>query len=185
MLYMAHRKGLPVILHCRDSGRRTLQLILSNDLGRLKYYRHRFDGNLAELQAWQQLPNIIFGVSGKFMTSPIGKEIIPSIPSDQLVLETDLSLHPCCPTNHPWNLPDIAVEVNRLRNVPLPVLMWTVNENSLRFFGIPKPMDRARSEAFGPGLARREMLRSIDVVYNIQCKLGMANRSEFTNRLLE
>lgn len=56
MLYLADRKGLPVILHCRDSeggsaACRTLQLILSNDLGRLKLYRHCFDGNLAELQA--------------------------------------------------------------------------------------------------------------------------------------
>jgi Tat protein secretion system quality control protein TatD with DNase activity len=92
------------------------------------------------------------------MTSATDKEIIPRIPSDQLVFETDslyLSPHPCCPINHPWNLPDIAVEVSRLRNVSLPVLMWTVNENSLRFFGIPKPMDRSRSEAFGSGLARR------------------------------
>jgi len=102
--------------------------------------------------------NVIFGVSGKFMTTSTGQEIIPRIPSDQLVLETDspyLSPHPCCPINHPWNLPDIAIKVSRLRNMPLPVLMWTVNENSLKFFGIPKPIDRARSEALGPGLARR------------------------------
>ena len=163
MLYLADRKGLPVILHCRDSeggsaACRTLQLILSNDLGRLKFYRHCFDGKLAELQAWQQLPNVIFGVSGKFMTTFTGQEIIPRIPSDQLVLETDspyLSPHPCWSISHPWNLPDIAIKVSRRRNMPLPVLMWTVNENSLKFFGIPKPIDRFCSEALGLGLARR------------------------------
>ena len=94
----------------------------------------------------------------EFMTASTGTEIIPMIPSDQLVMETDspyLSPHPCCPIHHPWNLPDIAIKVSRLRNMPLPVLMWTVNENSFKFFGIPKPIDRARSEALGSGLARR------------------------------
>lgn len=146
MLLLARRKHFPVIIHCRDCGdgsaaKRTLEIILYHDLADMKFYRHCFDGTIEEMTAWQQLPTIIFGVSGKFIRDNTGLEVIPRIPPHQLVLETDspfLSPFPWCPVNHPWNLPVIAKEVSRLRNIPLSVLMWTVNDNALKFFQIPR-----------------------------------------------
>ncbi|CAG2252032.1 tatD [Mytilus edulis] len=146
MLLLARRKHFPVIIHCRDCGdgsaaKRTLEIILYHDLVDMKFYRHCFDGTIEEMTDWQQLPTIIFGVSVKFIRDNTGLEVIPRIPPHQLVLETDspfLSPFPWCPVNHPWNLSVIAKEVSRLRNIPLSVLMWTVNDNALKFFQIPR-----------------------------------------------
>ncbi|CAC5385651.1 tatD [Mytilus coruscus] len=94
MLLLARRKGLPVIIHCRDCGdgsaaKRTLELILHHNLAGMKFYRHCFEGTIEELTVWQQLPTIIFGVSGKFIRDNTALEVIPRIPPHQLVLETD------------------------------------------------------------------------------------------------
>ena len=98
LLLLARRKNLPVILHCRDSGdgsaaTRTLEIIFQHDLQTLNYYRHCFIGDLEELATWQQLPNIVFGISGKFMRDDVEVEIIPRILPHQLVLETDAPCH--------------------------------------------------------------------------------------------
>ncbi|CAC5409252.1 unnamed protein product [Mytilus coruscus] len=80
----------------------------------MKFYHHCFEGTIEELTAWQQLPTIIFGVSGKFIRDNTGLEVIPRIPPHQLVLETDspfLSPFAWCPVNHPWNLPVIAAKI--------------------------------------------------------------------------
>ncbi|CAC5401440.1 tatD [Mytilus coruscus] len=146
LLLLARRKSLPVIIHCRDCGdgsaaKRTLELILHHNLADMKFHCHCFEETIEELTAWQQLLTIIFGVSGKFIRNNTGLEVIPRIPPNQLVLETDspfLSLFAWCPVNHPWNLPVIAAEVSRLRNIPLSVLMWTINDNALKFFQMPK-----------------------------------------------
>ena len=77
-----------------------------------------FNGDLLELQQWHALPNTVFGVTWKSVRE--SPDFIPRINLDQLVLETDspyLSLYSCCPTNHPWNLPAVALEVASLRNV--------------------------------------------------------------------
>ncbi|CAC5420969.1 tatD [Mytilus coruscus] len=94
MLLSARRKSLPVIIHCRDCGdgsaaKRTLELILHHNLADMKFSRHCFEGTIEELTAWQQLPTIMFGVSGKFIRDNTGLEVIPRIPPHQLVLETD------------------------------------------------------------------------------------------------
>ncbi|CAC5370997.1 tatD [Mytilus coruscus] len=146
MLLLARRKSLPVIIHCRNCGdgsaaKRTLELILHHNLADMKFYLHCFEGTIEELTAWQQLPTIIFGVSGKFIRDNTGLEVITRILPHQHVLETDspfLSPFAWCPVNHPWNLPVIAAEVSRLRNIPLSVLTWTVNDNALKFFQMPK-----------------------------------------------
>ena len=146
MLHIARRLQLPVVLHCRDNGDGTAAAraleILRGGFPDLKFHRHCFDGSLSELQAWQALPNIVFGITGKFMRRPGINSVIPRILPHQLVLETDapfLSPVTCCDVNHPWTLVDIATAVSKLRNVPLKILTWQANDNAMRFYGIPKP----------------------------------------------
>jgi Tat protein secretion system quality control protein TatD with DNase activity len=105
----------------------------------MRFHRHCFNGELLELQQWQALPNTVFGVTWKSVRE--SPDFIPRINLDQLVLETDspyLSFYSCCPTDHPWNLPAVALEVTILRNVPLSVLNWTTNENTSKFYAMPK-----------------------------------------------
>lgn len=136
LLLVGKTKGLPAIIHCRDTGdgavaARALELITQLGCTDMRFHRHCFNGDLLQLQQWKTLPNIVFGVTWKSVRE--SPDFIPRINLDQLVLETDspyLSLYSCCPTNHPWNLPAVALEVASLRNVPLSVLNWTTNENT-------------------------------------------------------
>lgn len=146
-LELARVRGLPVILHCRDSGdgsaaARTLAIIREGNFTRLRFHRHCFLGSVQELVEWQTLPDIVFGVTGAFFRShQNNRALIPRIPSHQLVVESDapyLSPLSCCPINSPWNLWDIIQEISRLRNVPLSVLLWVVNNNALQLYRIPK-----------------------------------------------
>ena len=131
LLLVGKTKSLPAIIHCRDTGdgavaARALELITQLGCRDMRFHRHCFNGDLLELQQWKTLPNIVFGVTWKSVRE--NPDVIPRINLDQLVLETDslyLSPYSCCPTNHPWNLPAVAIEMARLRNVPLSVLNWT------------------------------------------------------------
>ena len=154
LLQLAHRRHLPVILHFRDSGdgsaaNRALGLIRDGGYGNLRFHLHCFMGGVQELQEWQVLPNIVFGITTKSIRdNPNAQSVIPRILPHQLVLETDapfLSPFSCCPTNHPWNIRFVAEEVSRLRNVPLSILTWVVNNNALQFYRIPKP-DQCRQQ---------------------------------------
>lgn len=143
MLLVADRQQLPVIIHCRDNGSgeaaaRALDIIKAS-FNHLQFHRHCFDGSLTELQEWQTLPHVVFGITGKFMKAPNrdSHTVISRILPHQLVLETDAPF--LAPTsrnevNHPWNLLKVAVEVSKIRNVPLKVLTWLTNDNALQFY---------------------------------------------------
>lgn len=143
MLKMARDRELPIILHCRDFGdgsaaNRTYELLLQEGCTGMKIHRHCFVGNVDELLQWQALPNVVFGVTWKSVKE-CPKTVSRILPK-RIILETDspfLSPYSVCPTNHPWNLPAVAEEVSRLRNVPLSVLNWTTNENAINFYNIP------------------------------------------------
>lgn len=146
-LQLASRRRLPVILHFRDSGdgsaaKRALELIRDGGYVNLGFHWHCFTGGIQELQEWQTLPNIVFGITTKSISdSPNAYAVIPRILPHQLVLETDspfLSPLSCCPVNHPWNIRFVAEEVGRLRNVPLSILTWMVNNNAMQLYGVPK-----------------------------------------------
>ena len=108
----------------------------------MRFHRHCFMGSASELEQWRSLPNIVFGITAKFLKDfSDSKTVVARILQHQLVLESDapyLSPYSCCPVNNPWNLRRVAEEVNRVRNVPLVMLMEAVNGNALKFYGIPK-----------------------------------------------
>lgn len=160
MLLIARKQQLPVILHCRDSGSgeaaaRALQII-RDSFGDLRFHRHCFDGTLAELQEWQQLPNVVFGITGKFLREGMTTErikMIARIKPQQLVLETDspyLSPVSRNEVNHPWNLITVATEVCKIRNVPLSVLTWLTNDNALKFYRMRQPRVPQPGQEWGP-----------------------------------
>ncbi|XP_063404749.1 3'-5' ssDNA/RNA exonuclease TatD-like [Mytilus trossulus] len=146
MLHIAQRRQLPVILHCRDRGygdaAARVLAIIRNGFAELHYHRHCFDGSIEELREWQSLPNVVFGITGKFLKDTnANSDAISRILPHQLILESDapfLSPRSCCEVNHPWNLIDVALAVSQRRNIPLNILNWMANDNALRFYSIPK-----------------------------------------------
>jgi Tat protein secretion system quality control protein TatD with DNase activity len=89
---MGKTKGLPAIIHCKDTGdgaaaARALELITQLGCRVMRFHRHCFNGDLLELQQWHALPNTVFGVTWKSVRE--SPDFIPRINLDQLVLETD------------------------------------------------------------------------------------------------
>lgn len=149
LLLLAKARTLPAVLHCRDSGdgsaaQRAFEMVHALGCTALKIHRHCFTGDVEELRQWLSLPNVVFGLTWKSVTEI--PTVIPRIPPQQFILESDapfLSPSTCGPTNHPWNLREVAEEVGKLRNIPLSMLNWTVNQNALQFYGIPKTLSRS------------------------------------------
>jgi TatD DNase family protein len=142
-LQLAARFDKPVVLHCRDHGdgtaaARVLQRIHQHYFTNLKFHRHCFSRTLKELENWRLLPRVVFGITfGLRADYNILENLIPKIPDNQLLLETDSPYLPPendMRINHPWTVMYTAKFVAKLRNIPLSFLMTIVNQNTINFY---------------------------------------------------
>ena len=131
------------MLHCRDHGdgtaaARVLQLIHQHNFTNLKFHRHYFSVTLKELEYWRILPRVVFGITcGLRADYNILENLIPKIPDNQLVLETDSPYLPPekdMRINHPSTVMHPAKFVAKLRNIPLSFLITIVNQNAINFY---------------------------------------------------
>jgi TatD DNase family protein len=83
--------SLPLILHERDSGGRLLGMLRSSGRPALKGVVHCFSGNRRELEAYLDL-GLHIGITGIVTMQQRGRdlrELIPLIPDERLLVETD------------------------------------------------------------------------------------------------
>ena len=142
-LQLAARFDKPVVLHCRDHGNgtaaaRVFQLIHQHNFTNLKFHRHYFSVPLKELKYWGILPRVVFGITfGLRADYNILEKLMPKIPDNRLVLETDSPYLPPendMRINHPWTVMHTAKFVAKLRNIPLSFLLTIVNQNAINFY---------------------------------------------------
>ena len=89
-----------IVLHYRgqspddDSAfRDTLSILQELGLTQLSIHRHCFLGSRDELELWSQVfPNCSYGLTSKFLERPFHRAVIPRIPHDKLLLESDAPL---------------------------------------------------------------------------------------------
>jgi TatD DNase family protein len=93
---------------------------------------------LKELENWRILPRVVFGITfGLRADYNILENLIPKIPDNQLLLETDSPYLPPekdMRINHPWTVMYTAKFVAKLRNIQLSFLMTIVNQNAIKFY---------------------------------------------------
>ncbi|MDE7120279.1 MAG: TatD family hydrolase, partial [Muribaculaceae bacterium] len=81
--------GLPVIIHCRNALAHVLDVIASLPAVPRGVF-HCFDGTVADVEAIRRAGDFYFGIGGivtfKKSTLP---QVLPAIPADRLLLETD------------------------------------------------------------------------------------------------
>ena len=142
---LANDSQLPLYLHERDALDDQLS-ILTPAIGALRgAFTHCFTGNVAALNAYQQLGCYI-GVTGWVCDERRGMDlanVLPNIQAQRLLLETDtpyllprtLRPRPKSGHNRAKYVAHIGEHVANLRNVSAPSLASTTSANAMRLFG--------------------------------------------------
>lgn len=147
-LALAAELGLPVFLHCRDAHQRFLA-ILSPWLAKLPgAVVHCFTGTRKELDSCLEA-GLYIGITGWVCDERRGvelRELMPLIPANRLLLETDApyllprDMRPRPPSrrNEPCFLPHILQVVAELRGENQEVLARQCDSNTRQLFRLPE-----------------------------------------------
>ncbi len=146
-LNLAIQVNKPLFLHERDAFNQQFE-ILQSYLPKLKgAVVHCFTGNEQQLNAYLEL-GLYIGITGWICDERRGlplKKLVPLIPKDKLMLETDapyllprdLRPKPKSSRNLPEYLPHIAKVIAKSRNTSLESLSMQCFNNTRQFFGLP------------------------------------------------
>ena len=141
-LRLSQETGLPVIVHMRDCGIATVEmLVAARTRGPLCGVMHSFTGTAEIAQQCLALGlHISFSGMVTFKKSGELREIARMVPADRLVIETDspyLAPHPHRgkKPNEPAWLVHTAQCLADVRGVPLEVLAESTTANARRLFG--------------------------------------------------
>jgi TatD DNase family protein len=137
----------PLFLHCRDAHARFAEL-LRPYAGRVRGVAHCFTGTAAELEQCLEL-GLHIGITGWICDERRGQELralVPRIPLDRLLLETDapyllprdLPQPPVSRRNEPKFLPHIAASVAGLYGLSLDTIVMHSGDNARRLFALEK-----------------------------------------------
>ncbi|WP_194776181.1 TatD family hydrolase [Pararhodonellum marinum] len=137
----AKQKGLPIVLHCRDSIDETIAIVKELNDEALKGVFHCFTGTLAQAKEILEL-GFLLGIGGvvTFKNGGLDK-VLPEIGIDRLVLETDGPYLAPIPyrgkRNSPEYIPLIAEKISELTGEGLEKVAQTSTQNTLDLFRIP------------------------------------------------
>ena len=138
-LNMAEKMNLPVIIHCRNGLDETLE-VLGSHKG-LSTVFHSFGGTTVDVERILSAgDNNYIGINGiiTFKNSSL-KDVVPAIPSERLLLETDSPYLAPVPyrgrLNESAYLPYIAKKIAESLKKDVEEVAETTTENSHRLFG--------------------------------------------------
>jgi len=145
-LELAARVGKPVFLHQRDA-HADFSAILREHAAQWHGVAHCFTGTAGELSCYLQL-GLAIGITGWICDERRGAHLValmPQIPSDRLLLETDgpyllprdLKPKPASRRNEPAYLPRIAAAVARARGESVQSLARSSTAAARTLFGLP------------------------------------------------
>lgn len=135
----AKAMNLPIVIHARDSFPEIYAILDEENDARLKGIFHCFTGNLADVEKIDAYGGFLFGIGGvvTYKTSDL-PAVIPAIPRDKLVLETDAPYLPPVPyrgkRNESSYLVHTAEKVAEILELPLSELAALTTENATRLF---------------------------------------------------
>lgn len=143
---LSFETGLPFVVHCREAQELVLHELrtaaaASSD-GRLKGIMHSYAGNLDGAREALAL-GLYVSIAGMvtYKKSQELRELVPHIPADRLLVETDSPYLPPQPMRGKRNEPGhvkLTLEcLAQLRGVPAEELARQTTENACRLFGWP------------------------------------------------
>ncbi|TVQ06355.1 MAG: TatD family deoxyribonuclease [Leptolyngbya sp. DLM2.Bin27] len=147
-LTIAHRLGLPVIVHCRDAAQATAAMVreFQQTVGPVTGVMHCWAGTPEETQWFLDLGFYIsFSGIVTFKNAHQVKASAKMVPDDRLLVETDcpfLSPEPMRKErrNQPAFVRHVAIYLAELRQVEFDTLAQTTTRNAVTLFNLPKPL---------------------------------------------
>jgi TatD DNase family protein len=147
-LAIAHRQGLPVIVHCRDAALATAEVIREFQLtvGPITGVMHCWAGTPDETQTFLDLGFYIsFSGIVTFKNAHQVKASAQMVPSDRLLVETDCPFLTPEPRrkerrNQPAFVYHVAAHLAELRQVEFEALAQTTTRNAVALFNLPKTL---------------------------------------------
>lgn len=134
----AKKYKLPIVVHCRESMDQTIELVEKLQDGNLSGVFHCFTGDVVQAEKLIKL-GFYLGIGGVATFKKGGMEnVIPSIPLDRIVLETDSPYLSPTPhrgkRNEPSYIPLIGARVAEIKNVTIDELKVATTQNALKLF---------------------------------------------------
>jgi TatD DNase family protein len=131
--------SLPVVIHCRESLDETIALVEERQDGKLRGIFHCFTGTVAQAEKITRL-GFHVGIGGVATFKKGGLDVVlPDIPVDRIVLETDSPYLTPTPhrgkRNEPSYIPLIAEKVAGIKDVSTEALRDKTTANALEIFG--------------------------------------------------
>jgi TatD DNase family protein len=145
---IAVERDLPLIIHERDSGGRLLDILREEQLPDRRGVVHCFSGTRDELRGYLDL-GFAIGITGVVTIQSRGaglRRLVPEIPDDRLLVETDAPYLTPAPEknktrrNEPAFVRSVLLKLAEVRNQPPDALAETVWQNTCRLFGIPEDL---------------------------------------------
>lgn len=135
---LAKTHNVPIVIHCRESIDQTLELVEKLQDGKLKGVFHCFTGSKEQAEKLVKL-GFYAGIGGVATFKKGGMEnVLPHVPLDRIVLETDSPYLAPTPhrgkRNEPMYIPLIAQRVAELKNVNLAEVLNATTQNALTLF---------------------------------------------------
>lgn len=143
-LEIADELKLPMIFHERDSNGRFLEILKDHKSTAIKGVVHCFSGSRNELDQYLAL-GLHIGITGILTIKSRGaqlRQLVPGIPSDRLLVETDAPyLVPAPEKNHirrnePAFVKSVLLKLAEVRNENPEDLAETVWQNTCRLYGL-------------------------------------------------
>jgi len=151
----AREAARPLVIHTRSAADDTLAIMRDERAGEAGGVMHCFTETWDVAQAALDLGfHISFSGIVTFRNATALKDVATRVPLERMLIETDSPYLAPVPhrgkTNEPSFVPHVAVEIARLRGVPVEAIAAATSANFFRLFGIDPPSDPAGA-ARGPG----------------------------------
>ncbi|MBI3320120.1 MAG: TatD family hydrolase [Candidatus Omnitrophica bacterium] len=145
-LALARRSRLPLIIHCRQAYEPLLKLLRQEDGGTWQGLIHCASGPPEFIQGALALGlSISFAGNVTFPNAAALRALVPLVPDDRLLMETDAPFLAPQPVrgkpNEPAYVAHTASCLAQLRGVSLEALGTLTSRNARRLFRLPEPAD--------------------------------------------
>jgi TatD DNase family protein len=138
---LARELGLPMIIHSRDAANDTFRMMKDAKADSIGAIIHCFGYGVEQAKQYLNL-GFYLGIGGvlTFTNGKKLKEVVEYAPLDQLVLETDSPYLSPVPNrgkrNSSLNIPYIAKEIARIKEIDYDTVLAVTTENAKRFYRI-------------------------------------------------